>query len=106
MGDYVIVGVRRGRLNQCFLHIYCRRKYAFAIIDVIAQVYGDDQESLRDFVLDFSVYRQSFIQLIYGLSALSAESLYFIEASHESDWQLTETINQYFLQCDWGVAYL
>ena len=106
MGDYVIVGARRGRLNQCFLHIYRRRKYAFAIIDVIAQVYGDDQEPLRDPVLDLPVYRQSSTQSIYGLPALSAESLYLIEAPHEPDWQLTETINQYLLQCDWGVAYL
>ena len=73
----MIVNVKKDYLNQCFLHIYRRRKYAFAIIDVITQMYENNQESLRDFMLDFFVYRQNFIQSIYNLLTLNFENFLF-----------------------------
>ena len=85
MSDYVIVNVKKSCFNQCFFHIYRCRKYVFAIIDVITQIYEKDQELLRDFVLDLFIYRQNFIQSIYDLSALNVESFYFIEIFHESN---------------------
>ena len=83
MSEYMIVNAKRSRFNQCFIPIYCRRKYAFVVIYVIKQIYEKNQELLRDLVLDLFIYRQSFIQSIYNLLALTFKSFYLIETFHK-----------------------
>ena len=107
--DYMIVERLKNCFNQYFVHIHRRKKYVFMILDIVDEVHQNNEylwdKYLRDFVLDFLLYRQTVIQHIYGISVVASESLYFIETLYEFDWQENEK-KQYLLECDWGVSYL
>lgn len=62
MGDLILIGDVKGRLQQCFIHEYRKRKYVFLVIDLVRRVYKDltegmmHREELMDSVLNLLVY--------------------------------------------------
>ena len=62
MGDLILIGDVKGRLQQCFTHDYRKRKYVFLVVDLVRRVYKDltegivHREELMDPVLDLPVY--------------------------------------------------
>ena len=82
--NYLNIERIKNRLTQCFIYTYRNQIYDFLIIDKIDSMF-DDYDDLFDSMLNFSIYKQFEMQIIYNLLDIRNEMLYLIKTSSKSN---------------------
>ena len=76
MKHYLNIENIKNCLTQCFIHTYRNQTYNFLIIDKIDLVF-DEHDDLFNFVLNFSIYQQFKMQIIFDLFAIQNQKFLF-----------------------------
>ena len=84
MKHYLNIENIKNRLTQCFTHTYRNQTYNFLIIDKIDLVF-DEHDDLFNSVLNFSIYQQFKMQIIFDLFAIQNQKFYLIKSSSNSN---------------------
>lgn len=67
------------QLQQCFVHVYQRRRYVFFIARNIQPEFNQEAEQIENEVLGLKLYSLDFTQKIFGLPAMQSTQPYFIQ---------------------------
>ena len=109
INDYLHIGGVKGKLIQCFTHQYRQKTYAFLVVYLMRElrnghvgIMENADATVVDSVLGLPVYWRREKQWVFGLPAVSLESLYMVSVPNEVDWP----DKPHVLDCTWGVDYL